>query len=58
MITRQLELPDQTERHIQLASAAYRMSATDFIYAAIKAALACSAKEIPALAMAFELMPA
>lgn len=55
MITHTLELPEATERMIQLASAAYRMSATGFIRAAIDAALACSAEEIPAIAKAFEL---
>jgi hypothetical protein len=58
MITRQLELPEQTERKLQLASAAYRMSGDEFIKAAINAALACSAEEIPVLGRAFELAPA
>jgi hypothetical protein len=58
MITRQLELPERVERQIQLASAAYRMTGTDFIYAAIHVALDCSAEEIPAIAKAFALVPA
>ncbi len=58
MITRTLELPEDTERKLQLASAAYRMSATDFIKAAISCALACSAQEVPAVAKAFELVNA
>ena len=55
MITRTIELPEGVERRVQFASAAYSMSATEFIRAAIDAALACSAEEIPALSMAFEL---
>lgn len=55
MITRTLDLPEDVERRIQLASAAYAMSATEFIRAAIKAALTCSAHEVPAIGRAFEL---
>lgn len=55
MITRTIELADATEQRIQLASAAYRMTGTEFVYAAIQAALACSAEEVPAVARAFEL---
>jgi hypothetical protein len=55
MITRTLELTEDTERRIQLASAAYRMSSTEFIKAAIGCALTCSAQEVPAIAKAFEL---
>lgn len=55
MITRTLELPDSIESRVQLASAAYRMSANEFIKSAISAALACSAQEVPAIAKAFEL---
>jgi hypothetical protein len=58
MITRTIELPEQTERRIQLASAAYGLSGTEFIRAAVDAALACSAEEVPVLARAFELVPA
>lgn len=55
MITRTLELPEDVERRIQLASAAYHLSGSEFIRAAIDAALACSAAEQPVLAKAFEL---
>jgi hypothetical protein len=55
MITRTLKLPEGVERRIQLASAAYQLSGTDFIRAAIDAALACSAEDQPVLAKAFEL---
>ena len=55
MITYQLDLPENIDQRIQLASAAYRMSGTEFIRAAIQAALTCSAEEIPALGKAFEL---
>lgn len=55
MITRSIELSEETERRIQLASAAYRLSGTEFIRAAIDAALACSAEEVPVIARAFEL---
>ena len=37
MITRTLELPERTERRIQLASAAFRLSGDGFIKAAIDA---------------------
>jgi hypothetical protein len=55
MITRTLELTEDVERKLQLASAAYKMSGTGFIKAAIETALACSAAEVPAIAKAFEL---
>lgn len=55
MITRTLELTEEMERRIQLASTAYHISSSTFIVAAISAALTCSAEEVPAIAKAFEL---
>jgi len=55
MITRTLEIPEDTEQRIQLASTAYHVSGHDFILSAINAALTCSAEEVPAIAKAFEL---
>jgi hypothetical protein len=55
MVIRPLEVPEDTERKLQLASAAYRMSCHDFVLAAINTALACSAAEVPAIAEAFKL---
>ena len=58
MIHRKLELPETIEQRVQIASAVYGMSGTEFIRAAIDAALACTAEDIPAVRHAFELMPA